>query len=71
MSVHQCSLSYFQRQTKEIAQKTEIVLGDLAKVEPAVKEAQQGELDLIVGNCCCLCCDNQVCKSVYCVEQIS
>lgn len=31
-----------QVQKKSIAQKKEIVLGDLSKVEPAVKEAQQG-----------------------------
>ena len=29
-------------QTKDIKQKREMVLGDLAKVEPAVKEAQNG-----------------------------
>ena len=29
-------------QNKDIAQKKEIVLGDLSKVEPAVKQAQQG-----------------------------
>lgn len=31
-----------QIQTKEIGEKKEVVLGDLAKVEPAVKDAQQG-----------------------------
>lgn len=37
-----------QVQKKSIAQKKEIVLGDLSKVEPAVKEAQQ-------GLCMCVC----------------
>lgn len=31
-----------QVQNKDIAQKKKIVLGDLSKVEPAVKQAQQG-----------------------------
>ena len=31
-------------QTKDIKKKREFVLGDLAKVEPAVKEAQQGKI---------------------------
>ena len=29
-----------QRQTREVRQKKQLVLGDLAKVEPAVKDAQ-------------------------------
>lgn len=32
-----------RRQTKEIAEKKAVVLKDLAKVEPAVRDAQQGE----------------------------
>ena len=32
-----------RRQTKEIAEKKSVVLKDLAKVEPAVRDAQQGE----------------------------
>ena len=31
-------------QTQSIKSKREVVLGDLAKVEPAVKEAQNGQL---------------------------
>ena len=30
-------------QTKQIAEKKKVVLADLAKVEPAVRDAQQGE----------------------------
>ena len=33
-----------QVQTKEIAEKKDVVLNDLSKVEPAVKDAQQGWL---------------------------
>ena len=31
-----------QVQNRDVAQKKELVLGDLSKVEPAVKQAQQG-----------------------------
>jgi len=30
-------------QTREVAEKKEVVLADLAKVEPAVRDAQQGK----------------------------
>ena len=33
---------WLQVQTEEVKRKTETVVGDLSKVEPAVKEAQQG-----------------------------
>ncbi len=33
---------FLQIQEKEIGEKRTVVLGDLAKVEPAVKDAQQG-----------------------------
>jgi len=47
-----------QRQTREIQQKRTIVLGDLAKVEPAVKEAQQGAcipMAVVYHNFACIC----------------
>jgi len=34
---------FVQVQTKEIAEKKKVVLADLAKVEPAVRDAQQGK----------------------------
>ena len=44
-NVHKNNLTLFpsQVQTHDIAQKKDIVLNDLSKVEPAVKEAQQGK----------------------------
>ena len=43
MFINNLTLSPSQVQTHDnIAQKEDIVLNDLSKVEPAVKEAQQG-----------------------------
>ena len=39
-------------QNKSIAQKKKVVLGDLSKVEPAVKQAQQG---VCMHVCVCVC----------------
>ena len=41
-----------QVQNRDVAQKKELVLGDLSKVEPAVKQAQQG---VCVCACVCVC----------------
>ena len=41
-----------QVQNRDVAQKKELVLGDLSKVEPAVKQAQQGAC---VCACVCVC----------------
>lgn len=42
---------FIKVQTKEISEKKEVVLADLAKVEPAVQDAQQGTYFSIT----CLC----------------
>ena len=42
MFINNLTLSPSQVQPHDIAQKKDIVLNDLSKVEPAVKEAQQG-----------------------------
>ena len=42
-----------QVQNRDVAQKKELVLGDLSKVEPAVKQAQQG-VCVCVRVCVCV-----------------
>ena len=42
-------------QTKGIKEKKKFVLEDLAKVEPAVKDAQQGVMEIVAGKGLCRC----------------
>ena len=62
--------SCLQEKTKEIEKKRAIVMEDLGKVEPAVKEAQNGEWTWqqpvcgLHGCCCCWWDGGGGCKSV-------